>query len=60
MHSEFVGSVAAFKTVSYDLLDVDTKAFDDDYFTFRSRIKELEHRLVRHHILVHSPSTGCI
>ena len=29
----------------YDVLDVETKQFDDDFYDFRCQIKELERRL---------------
>jgi len=32
-------------TVQYDILDIEKKDFDDDFYAFRQRIKELERRL---------------
>jgi dynein heavy chain len=46
IYSDFVNAVNAFKKVAYDVLDIDAKQFDDDYFSFRSTIKELERRLI--------------
>ena len=34
-----------FKNVEYDVLDIDHKQFDDDFFEFRTVVKELERRL---------------
>lgn len=31
--------------VKYDILDIEKREFDDDFFKFRQRIKELERRL---------------
>jgi dynein heavy chain len=31
--------------VKYDIMDIEQRAFDDDFYTFRQRIKELERRL---------------
>ena len=42
---DFVAAVEAFKGVQYDIMDVDAKSFDDDFYEFRCRIKELERRL---------------
>lgn len=32
-------------TVKYDILDIEQRQFDDDFFSFRQRVKELERRL---------------
>jgi dynein heavy chain len=32
-------------TVTYDIMDIEKREFDDDFFKFRQRIKELERRL---------------
>lgn len=32
-------------TVKYDILDIERREFDDDFFKFRQRTKELERRL---------------
>ena len=45
IYSDFVGVLGAFKKVPYDVLDVEQKAFDDDFYEFRCQIKELERRL---------------
>jgi len=42
---EFQQAVDSFRAVSYDIMDVGAKKFDDDFYTFRCRIKELERRL---------------
>ena len=31
--------------VDYDIMDIEKKQFEDDFFKFRQRIKELERRL---------------
>jgi dynein heavy chain len=43
--ADFQAGVAAFQGVSYDIMDVSAKEFDDDFYEFRCRIKELERRL---------------
>lgn len=43
--TDFSAAVAAFKEAKYDIMDVDAKAFDDDFYEFRVRVKELERRL---------------
>ena len=43
--ADFEKAVASFRSVSYDIMDVDAKSFDDDFYEFRVRIKELERRL---------------
>ena len=43
--SDFQGAVSAFEAVEYDIMDVIAKRFDDDFYEFRCRIKELERRL---------------
>ena len=43
--SEFNKAVEDFMTVQYDILDIEKREFDDDFFKFRQRIKELERRL---------------
>jgi len=43
--NEFNKAVEDFMTVKYDILDIDKREFDDDFFKFRQRVKELERRL---------------
>ena len=43
--SDFQNAVAAMQSVKYDIMDVNAKAFDDDFYEFRCKIKELERRL---------------
>lgn len=45
IHSDFQTAVARFQSVKYDVMDVDCKGFDDDFYEFRVRVKELERRL---------------
>jgi dynein heavy chain len=34
-----------FMAVKYDIMNIEMRQFDDDFFKFRQRIKELERRL---------------
>ncbi|RQM21208.1 hypothetical protein B5M09_003796 [Aphanomyces astaci] len=43
--ADFQETVAVVKHVQYDLLNIDAKGFDDDFYEFRSKNKELERRL---------------
>ena len=45
VHQDFQTAVQKFQSVKYDIMDVDAKGFDDDFYEFRCRIKELERRL---------------
>lgn len=45
IHEEFNKAVDEFMTVSYDIMDIEKRQFDDDFYKFRCRIKELERRL---------------
>ena len=42
---EFQQIVEHFQAVEYDIMDISAKSFDDDFYNFRSKIKELERRL---------------
>jgi len=42
---EFNVAVEQFMQVKFDIMDIEEHAFDDDFFKFRQRIKELERRL---------------
>lgn len=42
---EFKKTVDQFQTLNYDIMDIENKQFDDDFYEFRSKIKELERRL---------------
>ena len=42
---EFEQAVDAFTQVKYDIMNISEKDFDDDFYQFRSKIKELERRL---------------
>lgn len=35
----------AYKNLPYDTMDIKEKTFDDDFYNFRTKIKELERRL---------------
>lgn len=43
--AEFGKAVETFQGVDYDIMDVAAKQFDDDFYAFRTHIKELERRL---------------
>lgn len=42
---EFEKAVEEFMSVEYDIMDIEKRSFDDDFYKFRCRIKELERRL---------------
>ena len=43
--SEFQEAVDEFKQVGYEIMDIEQRQFDDDFYKFRCSIKELERRL---------------
>lgn len=45
IYSDFLAAVVAFQNVPYDIMDVGATQFDDDFYEFRCKIKELERRL---------------
>ena len=45
IYADFTSVLESFKKLPYDVLDVETKQFDDDFYDFRCQIKELERRL---------------
>jgi len=45
IYADFLGALASFQALDYDILDVEEKAFDEDFYKFRCTIKELERRL---------------
>jgi dynein heavy chain len=45
IHAEFVKAVETVRALPYDLMDVSVPAFDDDFYRFRQRVKDLERRL---------------
>lgn len=45
IYSDFQAAVQGILYVDYDIMDVGAKKFDDDFFFFRKRIKELERQL---------------
>jgi dynein heavy chain, axonemal len=42
---QFSEAVTEFMTVQYDIMDIEKRQFDDDFYKFRQKIKELERRL---------------
>jgi len=45
IYSKFQEVVDIFKSVGYDIMDIDKREFDTDFYKFRNNIKELERRL---------------
>jgi dynein heavy chain len=45
IHADFTAAVSKLSHVDYDIMDVGAKNFDNDYYDFRQRIKELERQL---------------
>jgi dynein heavy chain len=45
IYGDFELAVARFSSVDYDIMEVNVKQFDDDFYEFRCSIKELERRL---------------
>ena len=43
--NEFIQARDQFTAITYDIMDIEKREFDDDFFKFRQRIKELERRL---------------
>ena len=46
MHEDFGKAAEHWKSISYDPLDIATKAFDDDFFAFRMQVKAVERKCV--------------
>jgi dynein heavy chain len=44
-HVDFEEAVQVFKHAKYEIMDVESKQFDSDFYTFQIHIKELERRL---------------
>lgn len=45
MHTDFGATLDAFKRIEYDVLDIADKSFDDDFYVFRTDVKQVERRL---------------
>lgn len=45
LYEEFVATQEKFCAVTYDVIDIECREFEDDFFSFRQTIKELERRL---------------
>lgn len=45
IHTDFQQAVEKFQNLDYDIMDIDKRQFDDDFYEFRSVIKDLERRL---------------
>lgn len=39
IHADFGQAVTKFRAVKYDIMDIDERAFDDDFYAFRSSVK---------------------
>lgn len=57
LHEDFKVAVAAFSSVPYDIIDISVPVFDDDYYSFRLKVKELERRLAG--IIITGFDDGC-
>ena len=44
-YNDFQNAVLSIQNVKYDIMNVNAKQFDDDFYEFRCKIKELERRL---------------
>lgn len=42
---EFTQAQNEFTAITYDIMDIEKREFDDDFYKFRQRIKELERRI---------------
>jgi dynein heavy chain len=45
IHKEFTDAVTQFSKINYDIMNIACSKFDQDFYNFRSRVKELERRL---------------
>ena len=45
VHADFANAINTFKAVPYDIMNVDESSFDDDFYEFRVKVKELDRRL---------------
>eukprot|EP00002_Diphylleia_rotans_P013390 TRINITY_DN2619_c0_g1_i7.p1 TRINITY_DN2619_c0_g1~~TRINITY_DN2619_c0_g1_i7.p1 ORF type:complete len:4501 (-),score=1146.89 TRINITY_DN2619_c0_g1_i7:169-13671(-) len=45
IHTDFQQALQIFQNIPYDIMNVEEKKFDDDFYDYRTRIKELERRL---------------
>eukprot|EP00698_Gefionella_okellyi_P021190 TRINITY_DN679_c0_g2_i1.p1 TRINITY_DN679_c0_g2~~TRINITY_DN679_c0_g2_i1.p1 ORF type:complete len:4462 (-),score=1316.63 TRINITY_DN679_c0_g2_i1:16-13401(-) len=45
MYTDFLDWIRTFQNVTYDIMDVNARVFDDDFYAFRGHIKELERRI---------------
>ena len=45
IYTDFLASIKTFQSAPYDIMNVDMKQFDQDFFVFRSGMNELERRL---------------
>ena len=45
IYTEFLAATQVFKNAPYDIMNVEHKDFDDDFYAFRCNINELERRL---------------
>lgn len=45
IYTEFDTTVNEFCEAKYDIMNIEMRAFDDDFYQFRQKIKELERRI---------------
>ena len=45
IYADFNLVLSRFRAIPYDVLDVDVKRFDEDFYSFRCEVKEIERRL---------------
>lgn len=45
IYNQFISAQNKFLDVPYDIMDISIRKFDDDFYQFRCRIKDLERRL---------------
>ena len=45
IYNEFMVTTKIFQNLSYDIMDINSKKFEEDFFKFRDKMKELERRL---------------
>jgi len=45
IHKDFLRAVEEFKNIGYDMMDITKPSFDDDFYRFRSKVKDMERKL---------------
>lgn len=57
IYADFEGAINSFRSVGYDIMDLEVKRFDDDFYEFRVTSKELGPQVGQ---AGSDPSDGCI